>query len=244
MYRFQKFLGSCGLRFPSQQVIKMTNPNAEVAVHVRIEGKNNTIFDGTISTHGKDVTTNTGTVITRRADGMNGNEYPFKVPTCTSALADTATGVAGRPNWGATFHDDLDDFFVKTINETAGQGEFWQLALNFRRADVGGGQLRVTTGDSVLWALVKGQTLVPLRLKGRPSVKVDTEFTVTVLDGETRKPVPLVTVSPGGGTRTTDVNGQVKIKLTTVRTHLLRADAPGIYVRSNVLKVTDRKSVV
>ena len=79
----------------------MTDTNATVKVNIRIEGRNETIFDGTIDTQGKNVTTTTGTLITHRADGMNGNEYPFKVPTCTSALADTATGAIGRPTWGA-----------------------------------------------------------------------------------------------------------------------------------------------
>ena len=148
---------------------------------------------------------------------------------------------AGLTESNSTFDARFDDFFITDIGEAAVPGEsFWQLALNFKRADVGGGQLRVTTGDSVLWALIGNpyQTLVPLRLKGPPSATVNTAFKVTVLDGETRKPVPLVTVSPGGGTRRTDMNGQVEITLTEAGEHDLRADAPGIYVRSNVLKVT------
>ena len=79
----------------------MTNPNAEVAVNIRIEGRDKTIFDGTILTFGKIVTTTTGPQVTNRANGTNYNQYPFPVPTCTSALADTATGKAGRPVWGA-----------------------------------------------------------------------------------------------------------------------------------------------
>ena len=79
----------------------MTNPNAEVAVNIRIEGKLQTIFDGTILTSGKIVTTTTGTRVTNRANGTNFNQYPFPVPTCTSALADTATGISKRPVWGA-----------------------------------------------------------------------------------------------------------------------------------------------
>ena len=149
---------------------------------------------------------------------------------------------AGLTEFNSKFYANLDDFLIETIGtETAVPNQsFWQLALNFKRADVGGGQLRVTTGDSVLWALVGNgyQTLGPLRLKGPPSAKVNTAFKVTVLDGETRKPVPLVTVSPGGGTRRTDINGEVEIILETTAIHLLRADAPGVYVRSNVLRVT------
>ena len=104
---------------------------------------------------------------------------------------------------------------------------------------MGGGQLRVTSGDSVLWALVTGlQTLVPLRLKGPPSARVNTAFKVTVLDGETRKPVPFVTVSPGGGR--TDINGQAEIRSTTAQTLKVTADFAGRYVRSNALIVTVR----
>ena len=147
---------------------------------------------------------------------------------------------AGLTESNSTFNAQFDDFLITNIGGEAAvpNQSFWQLALNFKRADVGGGQLRVTTGDSVLWALVGNgyQTLVPLRLKGPPSARVNTVFKVTVLDGETRKPVPLVTVTPGGGT--TGFDGQAEIRITTVGTHRLKADAPGIYVRSNVLIVT------
>jgi 5-hydroxyisourate hydrolase-like protein (transthyretin family) len=115
---------------------------------------------------------------------------------------------------------------------------------------VGGGQLRVTTGDSVLWALVKGyQPLVPLRLKGPQKIVAASvpRFKVTVLDGETRKPIPLVTV---GGKKTingqeqtvaekkTNIDGQVEIESGAAGTFELKAYAADVYVRSNVLKVT------
>ena len=73
----------------------MSDPNAEVAVNVRIEGRNSTIFDGTVLTKGKVVSTSFPPVVTNVADGTNGNEYPFPVPTCTSALADS------KIKWGA-----------------------------------------------------------------------------------------------------------------------------------------------
>ncbi|KAF8811749.1 hypothetical protein BYT27DRAFT_7275931 [Phlegmacium glaucopus] len=134
----------------------MTEPNAKVKVSIRIEGRTKTIFEGTVETQGRTVTTNTGTIATGPADGTNGNEYPFSVPTCTSALADIATGTGGRPKWGGTFNDEFQDFFIDTIDEKADSdaGEFWQLVLNFSPTPLGGGQMRVTTGDSVLWALI------------------------------------------------------------------------------------------
>jgi len=233
------------LRFPSQRVIQYTepqpsgvaDPNAEVAVNIRIEGRAATIFEGTIRTTGKTVTTTDGTRVTGRADGTNGNEYPFPVPTCTSALADAATGQDGRPVWGGTYHIGFDDFFIQRIGEeTAGRGEFWQLALNFRRANLGGGQMRIRTGDSVLWALIKSGSRgsAPLKLKGPRSIRANTAFTVTVTDGETHGAVEGATV----GGRPTDRNGQVKITSgQSGETHRLQADYQNRYVRSNVLMV-------
>jgi hypothetical protein len=234
------------MRFPRQRVIQytepqpssMADPNSEVAVNIRIEGSTTTIFEGTIWMTGKTVTTTDGTRVTGRADGTNGNEYPFPVPTCTSALADAATGRDGRPVWGGTYHVGFDDFFIQRIGEeAAGRGEFWQLALNFRRTNLGGGQMRITTGDSVLWALIKSGSrgLAPLRLKGPRSIRANTTFAVTVTDGETQGAVEGAIV----GGRPTDRNGQVKITSGQPdETHRLQADYQNRYVRSNVLIVT------
>lgn len=64
----------------------MTDANFPVYVNVRVEGKKETILDINILTKGHDVTPQGGT---HPADGTNGNEYPFKVPTCTAALDDS-----------------------------------------------------------------------------------------------------------------------------------------------------------
>ena len=150
----------------------------------------------------------------------------------------TALTSACLIEFNSTFNADLDDFFIKTITETAEKDEFWQLVLNFKRADVGGGQLRVTTGDSVLWALVAGQNLlVPLRLNGPLYFEANKIFKVTVSDGETGKPVQGATVDG----KTTDKNGQVEIASgASGNRQELRANFPGKYVRSNVLIVTTK----
>ena len=145
---------------------------------------------------------------------------------------------AGLTEFNSEFDPRFDDFLIKTITETAEPGEFWQLALNFRLANVGGGQLRVTTGDSVLWALVAGQNLlVPLRLNGPLYFEANKIFKVTVSDGETGKPVQGATVDG----KTTDKNGQVEIASgASGNRQELRANFPGKYVRSNVLIVTTK----
>jgi len=205
--------------------------NSPVCVNVRIEGKNASLFVGTVSTRGRIVTT--ASRVTGPADGTNGNEYPFQVPTCTAALADAAA--LNRFEWDGNFNVNLDDFFITSIHsERAGRNEFWQLALNFRRSNLGGGQMRIASGDSVLWALipVSDTGSVPLRLKGPRSARANESFTVTVLNGETRGGVQGATV----GGQTTNAHGQATLTY-PAGTQRLQASHTGSYVRSNVLQV-------
>ena len=88
----------------------------------------------------------------------------------------------------------------------------------------------------MLWALIRSRgTLAPLRLKGPRSVRANTTFKVTALDGETREAVEGATV----GGRLTDRNGQVEIiSGEPGETHRLQAEYQSRYVRSNALIVT------
>ena len=80
----------------------MSGTNSLVEVNVRIEGRSGTLFERSVETNGKLVTPVTG--IARLADGRNGNEYPFPVPTCTSALQD-ASRMTPTFTWdGYVFH--------------------------------------------------------------------------------------------------------------------------------------------
>jgi len=217
--------------------------NSPVQVNVRIEGRNGTLFESSVATQGKNVTPITG--ISRPADGRNGNEYPFPVPTCISALQDISS--EDFP-WDGTYNDNFDDFLVTRIGaDTAGNEEYWQLALNFRHATLGGGQTKVEKADSVVWALIGLQQapangLPLLKLKGRRSAPTNTDIVVTVIIGDTRQAVQGATVREiqTGGTGTWDTNfqGQATVRFTTTGTKTLKAEHVGKYVRSNALTVT------
>ncbi|KAF8221262.1 hypothetical protein L208DRAFT_1329097 [Tricholoma matsutake] len=215
----------------------MSHFNSEIWAIIRIEGRDQTIFEGVVKTNGHDVTASTGG--THPADGTNNNEHPYAVPTCTSALADIAK--VQHFTWDGKFYESFEDFFITRIkNDTAGSGEYWQLALNFRRANLGGGQLEIKAGDNVLWALIKPEpsynSLAPLKLNGPRSAKVNVEFIVTVLDGETRKPVAGAIITPGE--QKTDSQGQAKVKYNAAQIYTLKANYDGHYVRSDALNVT------
>lgn len=235
----------------------MSHFNSEIWAIIRIEGRDQTIFEGVVKTNGHDVTASTGG--THPADGTNNNEHPYAVPTCTSALADIAkvqhftwdgyvfysyrveVRLRRLTKFKRKFYESFEDFFITRIkNDTAGSGEYWQLALNFRRANLGGGQLEIKAGDNVLWALIKPEpsynSLAPLKLNGPRSAKVNVEFIVTVLDGETRKPVAGAIITPGE--QKTDSQGQAKVKYNAAQIYTLKANYDGHYVRSDALNVT------
>jgi len=210
-------------------------PNSAVTVHVRIEGREATLFEDTSSANGGHVTTTHGTTpVSGPADGTNANEYPFPVPTATSALAYVATGAGTRPKWGAAYSRTLDDFVISTIGDTATTDEGWRLFVNFKPADKTGSRTLVKTGDSVLWALVPATgASVPLRLYGPRTATVNGRFTVTVLNGISGLAVTNAIVGP----ETTDANGQATISFTTAGDKVLKATHQGRYIRSNALKV-------
>lgn len=141
----------------------------------------------------------------------------------------------------------MDDYFVTKIStDEAGKGEYWQLALNFRRADLGGSQTRVQTADSVVWALIRVQQapangLPLLKLKGPRFAVAKKEILVTVIIGETRQAVEGATVKEiqagGTGTWTTDYQGQAKITFVDAGEKKLKAEQDGKYVRSNALTI-------
>jgi len=222
----------------------MSGTNSLVEVNVRIEGRDKTQFEGSVTTNGKIVTTRTGG--THPANGTNGNEYPFPVPTCTSALQD-ASRLTPTFTWDGIYYVSLDDVLVTRIGaDAAGDDEYWQLALNFRRATLGGGQTKVEKADSVVWALIENQQapangLPLLKLKGCQSATTNTDLVVTVIDGETRQPVQGATVKEiqtgGTGSWLTKNDGRATVKFTGMGMKVLKAEHVGKYVRSNALTV-------
>ncbi|KDR74858.1 hypothetical protein GALMADRAFT_1334386 [Galerina marginata CBS 339.88] len=137
-----------------------------------------------ITTKGRDLIPQSGTTY-HAANGTDSNEYPFKVPTCTAALADSDVG------WDGTFDANFEDFFItKIADEAAGTNKYWQLAVNFKCETLGGGRTKIQTADRVVWALI------PLQ-QAPASDLLLLRTQVTVIDGETSEAVKGATVKDG-----------------------------------------------
>jgi hypothetical protein len=96
---------------------------------------------------------------------------------------------------------------------------------------VGGGQLLIKEGDSVLWALVSGSSKC-LKLQGPRAAKVKETLTVTVIDGETRDWIEGATV----GETKTNQYGQATVTFGSAGSYDLKATRDG-FVRSDVLTI-------
>jgi Domain of unknown function (DUF4430) len=123
---------------------------------------------------------------------------------------------------------------INGVNRTVGQ-TFWSLWVNFKYANVGGGQLQIKKGDSVLWALIPQAFIgpgietswstreslilaavpvsIPLKLKGPRIVPPNVEFVVTVINGSDRSPVRHAIVRYRAMESMTDKYGMARVTL-------------------------------
>src|ERR1700722_5620487 len=158
------------------------------------------------------------------------------------------------------YYPNLDDFQITKIKTTAPPGKFWSLWLNYKFANIGGGQLHIKEGDSVLWALIPEDsvnggtkthpltetswltpvivpTSIPLKLKGAREGNAG-QFTVTVINGSNRSPVQYARIKCATSDvpeAFTDKYGQAQVELPPGN-HMLRA-LRGDDIVSNMLTV-------
>ncbi|KAJ7686305.1 hypothetical protein B0H17DRAFT_1072243 [Mycena rosella] len=203
--------------------------NHPTPVNLRIEGANDTIFEGTVVTMGHNITTASGG--TNHCDGTNDGANEFPGPTCTSALADAA--VANRFQWDATLFTEFDDYFIISIGDTTETAtQFWGLLLNFRFTPVGGCQQEVKENDDILWAFDAFNAQHFLKLDGPTKAKEGVLATFVVTDGMTGESIEGATVDG----KTTGVDGTVVITFRARGKHGLKATLEGS-IRSNEVNV-------
>ena len=202
---------------------------APVTVNLRVEGSASTIFEGPVTTDGKQIDKGDGP---HPCDGTNGGANPSPVPTMTAALDDAP--IAG--GWGGSWNATFQDFAVERIGseaQDAANFRYWGYALNYKFPDVGGCQQRVATADQLLFTFDSfGKPL--LNLEGPARAEAGQEATVTVTDGTTGQPLEGATIAGVPGASGADGRLQVPLEAEGIRT--LKAERAGS-VRSNTLEV-------
>lgn len=208
-------------------------------VKVRVEGNTKTIFEGTVTSDGHQLTKDaTGP---HACDGTNGGVNAAPGATMTAAL-DDATKLAGL-DWGATWDDGFQDFFVNSIGpDAATASKFWGYALDGVPTSVGGCQQQVKAGDEVLF-YYGGTFKYILHANGPSKVRAGKAFHVKVVAYETtydaafnattvKKPIAGARV---GGKRT-NAHGIATLRYRRSGTKRLKARRASS-VRSNQVKV-------
>ena len=225
--------------------------NIPTLVNLRIEGAEDTIFEGTVLTRGHNVTTVSGG--THKCDGTNNGANPTPGPTCTSALDDAAK-IHGftfdgyvflyKPTmivekWRnlchyRTFSTAFDDFFITSIGgDSQTATEFWGILLNFQFIPVGGCQQEVKFNDEILFAFNAFNAAHFLKLTGPDFTHINQPIVLTVTDGETGSPVAGADVDG----QTSDANGHVSLTFTKIGQEEVKAQMSDS-IRSNQITIT------
>ena len=155
---------------------------------------------------------------------------------CRNPLHDDAS-IQDSFTFAATWYSSQGDFFVTQLGPDANGGAptypSWGYAVNYQAGSAGGCELKLATGDQVLWAYDFFNKTHLLKLTGPAAANVGQPVTVTVTDGSTG--TAMMGASVGG--QTTDVQGHASITFSHTGTQSLKADHPADSVRSNRLDV-------
>ncbi len=222
-------------------------------VNLRIEGQNNTIFEGPIRSGPRNITLPTveGPNISYPCNGLNNNANPTPGNTPTDAL-DAASKAYGF-TYSGEFDDINKDLYIDNISTSSTRtatNVAWAVLVNYIIPDSPAGfstegcETECGAGDDVLWAFVTYEPITTTRedfvfLKLAPTaltVGKGESFVVAVTDARTGAKVMNAVV---GGVRT-DEEGRARLTVAERGVHRFKAMLAPPSVRSNGLTVTVR----
>lgn len=210
---------------------------APVTVHVRVEGTNATLFDGSVTTDARSISApdpppkgqSPGPANPHPCDvkdnGSNGG-FGSSYGTPTTALYDAVSAQGINAYWYSSF----SDFFINGIGADVTYN--FAYAVNFTTAGVGGCQFQLAPNSDVLWAANGGTAAHLLKLEGPSDANVGSSTVFRVTDGQNGQPVSGATVA----NTTSDANGNAAVTFSARGTQTLKASR-GDSVRSAALGV-------
>lgn len=207
---------------------------AAVKVDLRVEGASKTLLEKAVAASPATLRSNVGPNPGRFPCNVVDNGGSGKrAATPISALAPT------RLKLGLNWYPEYTGFLVEAIRgEDPADPAYWDFWVNGKGAVeleyLGGCQLGLKKGDSVVWAVTDGsQALLVLEASGAgtaPSVKL------TATNGATGAPVAGAKV----GRLTTGSDGTVEVPRPARGSVRVKATADG-FIRSNTVKVSARR---
>ncbi len=121
-------------------------------VNVRIEGKNETLFEGPVWTEGHNVKASSDTQA-RACNGINNHAHatPGATPTASAVDAMRIVGETFDAQW---YGSSFDDYFLTRFGpdeESFTEGAYWGIMVNNVFTSVGGCQYELGADNEVLW---------------------------------------------------------------------------------------------
>ncbi|MFM9163900.1 MAG: DUF4430 domain-containing protein [Solirubrobacterales bacterium] len=222
-----------GIAVACAAVVSMAVPGgsmAAVKVNLRVEGESRTLFERAVRANPEVLRSTLGENRGRYTCDVTGTGGPGRrAATPTSALA--ASGLKPGLNWYASF----TDFLVESVSGEAPEGSrYWSLFVNGKSSELGGCQVALRNGDSVVWAVTDGSE--PLLAFGSSGSSRSARVTVVVTDSLTGAPVEAANV----GGRSTDARGRLTLLRPARGTLRVKATKPGS-IRSNTVRISARR---
>ncbi|MCK4364724.1 MAG: hypothetical protein KAW45_01600 [Thermoplasmatales archaeon] len=198
---------------------------------IRIEGKDNTVWDGT-------VTVNETYFCAKNVDTGEPEEYHIPFPSVLGAFVEAAD-IAGF-SYLIEYWPSWDAFLVKTVEEDS---DWWHYLVDYEIPMVGADKYELTDeDDEILFGYLENWEVHALKISvDKSEVTRNEEFTVHVSD-ESDTAVEGATVYVGSQSYTTDENGNVTASIGTggtftvyaEKTDFLRSEKVGITVKKNI----------
>ncbi len=200
---------------------------APVTVNLRIEGATSTLYEGPVTADAATIQGHPCDVV-----GNGGTGSASATPTGALYQYATANGVPVTLDWFAGF----SDFVVSSIAGAANTGAptyspSWQVAVNGAPLQIGGCQVALQHGDSVLWGYGAFDDIV-LTLTGPVNVNVGETAQFVVRNGQNNVGLGGATV----GSATTNADGVAYLTFSGVGRYTLKAQRPGA-IRSNAVTI-------
>ncbi|MBN2065289.1 MAG: hypothetical protein JW771_00580 [Candidatus Thermoplasmatota archaeon] len=198
---------------------------------IRIEGKNNTVWNGVVN-----VSESTITAFNESSGHMETYTIPY--PSVLGALDEAAD--AGQFSYYVIYYPSWQAFYVKTIN---GDSNWWHYWVDFTLPMVDAGHYELTEDNKeILFGYLENWTAHALLIAiDKVTVNVSEEIHVQV-QNETNAPVMNALVFVGSTSYLTDENGNVTLTITTPGNYMIYAEKNG-YVRSEKIAVQVKKSI-
>ncbi|HEX4752524.1 MAG TPA: hypothetical protein VH268_06475 [Solirubrobacterales bacterium] len=123
------------------------------AVNVRIEGKEETLFEGRVPVSIEKIKASSDTQ-ERDCDGINGLDPQNTVPGITPTLASVEAMESIGETFDGQWYEGFDDYFIKRWGPDAqdpAEGSYWGILVNETYTSVGGCQYQLDENDESLW---------------------------------------------------------------------------------------------